>query len=465
MHGPGQLCRPAQDGRRIRNVHLQKRSSLCPLGRQRALLMNLISRLLLITCSSALTLHARVDLLLVPPTEIIDASAGQTFTLFVNNPTEKDETLVLPALLEAEYGSSAGHGRVLLNLVNPSDAERTVKAMTRLTVPLRLTEPLKAGTGFVSLRLTHPASNPIMFEIRGNLATADAGAVEAPRRMPLAPGHQLDLTTDIESMRRHVSAYDPIYFTIGSRDRLNARFQFSFKYRMFEPGLESDPWFQQLPRELYGAYTQTSIWDLEGFSKPFYDTSYKPTVFLLHEFARPAGSDLAYSVQFGVQHESNGKGGGPADVSPASGLGSPGTAARHPSDSRSVNSLYLAPKIRWMNDEGLFFEAASRASLYTQIDENPDLPRFRGYVEVSLRAGYDRGFQLSAHLRGHPQGHGSGEINATWPAIETPLFKYIVPRTLGGYAQLQYFNGYGESLLDYDVRRRDQLRFGIMLVR
>jgi outer membrane phospholipase A len=427
--------------------------------------MKPISRILLLACLSALTLHARVDLLLVPPADKIGASAGQSFTLYVNNPTEKDETLVLPELLEADYASSAGHGRVLLSLINPSDAKRTVRAMTRVTVPLRLAEPLKAGAGFVSLRLTHPASNPIMFEVLGNPTTPGGKPAEPPHRLPLSPGHQLDLTTDVESMRRHVSAYDPIYFAVGSRDRLNARFQFSFKYRVFEPGLDSDPWFQQLPRELYGAYTQTSIWDLDAFSKPFYDTSYKPTVFLLHEFARAPGSDVAFSVQLGAQHESNGKGGGPADIAPATGLSSPGTAARHPSDSRSVNTLYIAPKIRWTNDAGLFFEAAARASTYTQIDENPDLPRFRGYVELSLRGGYDRGFQLSAFLRGHPQGHGSGEINATWPAIETPLFKYIVPRTLGGYAQLQYFNGYGESLLDYDVRRRDQLRFGIMLVR
>jgi outer membrane phospholipase A len=40
-----------------------------------------------------------------------------------------------------------------------------------------------------------------------------------------------------------------------------------------------------------------------------------------------------------------------------------------------------------------------------------------------------------------------------------------VPSTVGGNLLLQYFNGWGESLRDYDVRRPDQLRAGIMLAR
>ena len=35
---------------------------------------------------------------------------------------------------------------------------------------------------------------------------------------------------------------------------------------------------------------------------------------------------------------------------------------------------------------------------------------------------------------------------------------------LSGYLHLQYFNGYGESILDYNVRRPWQLRIGLAIV-
>lgn len=419
--------------------------------------------LFLLAWLSPLALHARVDLLLVPPLDPVPGSAGVAFTLHLNNPTAIDETIVLPREIEAEYASDAGHGQITLVLAHPSDVRREVRAMTRVTIELRLATPIEAhGPGFVSLRLTHPLSNAIMFELDPAAPTPPPPSVDplpsAPTpsepRSPIAPDRHLDLTTDLESTRRHISAYDPIYFAVGSRDRLNARFQFSFKYRVFEAGAPGEPLLEQLVRDLHFAYTQVSIWDLETLSKPFYDSSYKPTVFLLHEF-RGGPRAWLFSLQAGAQHESNGRGSGTT----------PTPGQPHPFDSRSLNSLYLVTRARWTDDNGRFVEAALRASTFFDLEDNPDIARYRGYVELSLRGGYDRGLQLAAHLRGHPRGHGSVEFNATWPAVETPLLKTILPPTLGGYAQLQYFNGYGESLLDYDVRRKDQLRFGLMIVR
>jgi hypothetical protein len=413
---------------------------------------------------AAAVAHARVDVLLVPPPGPVSGNPGTEFTLHLNNATEFSAIEHLPAVIIAHYASATTRGRVRLELADPRTAIRRVPAMSRDTVVLRLTEGIAGPGGFVSLRLTSPASNAIMFE---QFAAPPAAPIPPPLPSSTAatPGRNLDLTSDIENMRRHISGYDPIYFAVGWRERFNARFQFSFKYRVFDPGTPDESWPRHLARDLYMAYTQTSIWDLESFSKPFYDTSYKPTLFLLHTFTPDPSRNWRLSLQGGVQHESNGKGGGASPSIPSGSLLSRTTALRHPSDSRSLNSVYVAPTLRWTNERELFVEGRVRLNGYFDLPENRDLARYRGYGELTLKGGYDRGFQASLHARGKVDGHGSLELNFTWPAIETPLLHAVLPTSLGGYAQIQYFNGYGESLLDYDVRRKDQLRFGLLLVR
>jgi len=407
---------------------------------------------------------ARVDVLLLPPPGPVSGNAGTEFTLHLNNPTERDANEHLPAVIMAHYASATVRGRVRLELADPQAAIRTVPAMSRATVVLRLTDDIAGPGGFVSLRLVTPASNMVMFEQTAP-PPANVRPANARPRPAVGPGRSLDLTSDIENMRRHISGYDPIYFAVGWRDRFNARFQFSFKYRVFGPGSPDESLPRQLARDLHFAYTQTSIWDLESFSKPFYDSSYKPTVFLLHTFTPDPARSWRLSLQGGVQHESNGKGGGSSPAIPSGSLLSDRTALRHPSDSRSLNSVYVAPTLRWTSPRDYFVEGRVRLSGYFDLEDNRDLARYRGYGELTLRGGHDRGFQASLQARGKIDGHGSLEVNFTWPAIETPWLHPLLPPSLGGYAQIQYFNGYGESLLDYDVRRKDQLRFGFLLVR
>ncbi len=436
--------------------------------------------LLLLAAGAAGPLQARVDLLLVPPPDTEAPSRRPELTLYLNNPTEFDSTFRFEAEIEAEYAEAGGHARMRLLLVDESQRTVAVPKLSRRTVKLRPAGDLNGRGEFISLRLRTPETNAIMLRalppgpavVASGPVPPDDASVPPPITPPITrPGlgrPHLDLTSDIENMRLHISGYDPIYFSVGWRDRFNARFQFSFKYRVIEPGpavLDDAPWLAPLGR-IYFAYTQTSIWDLEGVSKPFYDSSYKPTVFFLHALPRRPGTNWTFSLQGGAQHESNGKGGGAAPMASLPGLISPTTSARHPFDSRSLNSLYVVPRARWEDGSGRFFEAALRTNAYLQVDENRDIARYRGYAELTLRGGFERGLQLSAHVRGRLRGHGSVEFNLTWPPTESPLLRYFpLVNTLGGYAQIQYFNGYGESLLDYDVRRRDQLRFGLMIVR
>src|SRR3546814_9677101 len=79
-----------------------------------------------------------------------------------------------------------------------------------------------------------------------------------------------------DNFRSAISSFEPVYFDIGSKGDTNARFQLSFKYRLFNP---TDPLHPEFIDNLYLGYTQTSLWDLEGDSMPFIDTTYNPSLF------------------------------------------------------------------------------------------------------------------------------------------------------------------------------------------
>ena len=358
--------------------------------------------------ATALGLGARVDPLLLPPPDEVPPSARPVFTLHLNNPTEFDAAFRFEPEIEGEFADANGHRRIHLALLEESQRYVQVPRRTRVTVRLRPEEDLPGGEGFVSLRLLSPTTNTVMFRAPVPPVRPAPPPTVATRglRRP-----NIDLTSDVEEMRRHISGHEPIYFAVGGRDRLNARFQFSFKYRVFDPGPdESDlgPMAAAIGM-LYFAYTQPSIWDLEGFSRPFYDSSYKPTLFLQRALPRIRGSDWTFALRFGAQHESNGRGGGAVAPTPGPGLVAT-NRLRHPSDSRSLNTLFTSATARWEDASARFLEASLQAQAYFHADENPDIAAYRGHAELRLRGGYTRGLQLSLHLRGHASEIGRAHV-------------------------------------------------------
>ena len=78
-----------------------------------------------------------------------------------------------------------------------------------------------------------------------------------------------------------------MYFVVGTRGGTTARFQLSFKYRLFDVDAgfgQERPWLSGL----YFGYTQNSLWDLRRESKAFRDTSYRPSLFWKWERADDA---------------------------------------------------------------------------------------------------------------------------------------------------------------------------------
>jgi outer membrane phospholipase A len=379
--------------------------------------------------------RAQFETLLVPPTEPVQAGKVMRVTLYLNNPTTVAATFKFPAAMEATFASPTQQRAQTvrsLEIAAGREIDLLPMSFTRTTLTVMVPDTL---AGNVSLRLAEPRTNPIMFAVvPAATVRLTPAAVEKAERAAADPPQDLSQITSFEKLRRHLLPYDPIYFSVGAKDGLNARFQFSFKFRLLTPvGNVAEPW-----HDLYIAYTQTSLWDLQSLSKPFYDTSYKPTFFFLRENlgVKTAWFDRL-GVQAGVQHESNGQ------ALPKS---------------RSLNTAYFKPTVAWKLPRGWQLAVSPRVIAYLEKEENPDLERYRGYVEWLVSASHRDGFKFTANLRkGTGSGYGSAELNASWP------LDALFPE-LGGRVLIQYFNGWGESLLDYNIRRTDQFRLGFMLV-
>ena len=224
--------------------------------------------------------------------------------------------------------------------------------------------------------------------------------------------------------------HEPVYFSVGANGVVNARFQLSVKIRPFGPLDERIYVPDSFLGNLYGAYTQTSLWDLGSESKPFFDTSYKPTLFFQRydtglEFL---GAQLGYAA--GFEHESNGQS---------------GTA------SRSMNLLILRPTLRW--DLGKGWTAAFSPKLYTYIEkeENDDIADYRGYGDYLFWVENPDSWKVAATVRLGTSGKGSLLLDGSYP-IRKLLGDANPSGWANGYLHLQYFNGYTESLRTYNMQ-------------
>lgn len=231
----------------------------------------------------------------------------------------------------------------------------------------------------------------------------------------------------VEFFKRHIFPYEPIYFVAGSTDP-NAKFQFGFRYQIAET---ESKWLNGFSF----AYTQTSLWDLSSPSAPFYDSSYKPELLYAYNELIGGGPTNWFRLdgQVGAQHESNGKSG---------------------VDSRSLNIAYVRPAIVFGYPDHLHLTLQPRVWAYMgDLSDNPDIDQYRGNFDLRAMLTY-KDLQLSAF----------GRMGKEWDNYGVQIdLTYRIPKT-GIYLDLQYFTGYGESLLGYN-QKSEAFRAGIALFR
>jgi phospholipase A1 len=300
-------------------------------------------------------------------------------------------------------------------------------------------QPNSRFTGLVKARLTGVSSNQFLLQASLdddvgplNVATTDATDAkkvesrDSPTIVIAQPGDEPGL-----------SANEPTYFVVGSdsRNGADARFQLSFKYRLFDPESSLSK-FSPLFSNLYFTYTQTSLWDLGDDSSPFRDTSYRPGIY--YGWAGSGKDWLPSDWRAGLEHESNGQSG---------------------ADSRSINIAYLKPIWHMDLDHGKRLTFLPKIYHYIDKSDNDDIQRYRGYADWTLRYGREDGLIVHGMYRQGTAGYASGQLDLSYP-LSTRIFA----RT-GTFVHLQLFSGYGETLLDYDRDRDTQLRIGFSIAR
>ena len=197
--------------------------------------------------------------------------------------------------------------------------------------------------------------------------------------------------------------------------RGETKFQISFRLPLWKNILGRDIRF-------YAAYTQLSFWQAYNSqaSSPFRESNYEPEAILAFLTHRDILGLDNRAIFLGAAHQSNGL----------------GTA----NGSRSWNRLY-AEFILNRGNLVLSLKPWWRIPEPASSDNNPDIAKYLGYGE--LRGRYKLNSQVASLLfRNNFRGSGAnkGAIELGWSG---PLV-----RQLRWY--IQYFNGYGESLIDYN---------------
>lgn len=217
----------------------------------------------------------------------------------------------------------------------------------------------------------------------------------------------------------------------GELDNTEAKMQFSFKVPLYPDDLfvTGDA--------IYFAFTLKSFWQIYNheLSAPFRETNYRPEFFYRLPIMNQL-NDRYMSLDLGLEHESNG---------------------RSQVLSRSWNRIfvnYTYAKDNYMIQFRPWYRIPEKEKdqpWESQGDDNPDIHEYMGYFEL-LGVWEQSDYEFSVMFRNNLKSDNKGaiELDASFP---------LWGRLRG---LVQYFNGYGESLIDYD-HKSQRIGFGILI--
>jgi phospholipase A1 len=202
-------------------------------------------------------------------------------------------------------------------------------------------------------------------------------------------------------------------------------FQLSMKVKLWQDilGQDMDLWF---------GYTQRSFWQLYNSeeSSPFRETNYEPEVLLNYRTDLDLFGVRLRTLTFGLNHQSNGR------AEPLS---------------RSWNRLVGNLGFEY---EDFVFELKTwyRIPESEDDDDNPDIDEYMGPGELWVHY-FLNGHRFGAMWRNNCRfDHNRGALQLEWA--------FPLGGRVSGY--VQYFTGYGESMIDYD-HAVDRIGVGFIL--
>lgn len=241
-----------------------------------------------------------------------------------------------------------------------------------------------------------------------------------------------EFRNDIETANfLRVKAYDTNYFlpisyafnnNDSSRSPAEAKFQISLKKALLEDVLG-------LNEIVYFAYTQIAWWQLYAESAPFRELNYAPELFASFHF-EPEAFKILKGAKIGFMHQSNGKDG---------------------SDSRSWNRLYM--NLLFASKRVAFIPRVWYVIPESSLNENKDIRKYLGNFDIKLSyLGKDTfAYLLWRNNLNFKHNKGAIELNVGFDLLDNGVFWYV-----------QYFNGYGESLIDYK-KHMNKLSVGFLV--
>jgi outer membrane phospholipase A len=375
--------------------------------------------------------HSKV--VLVPQAVSVPAGGVVTLEVLVTNGGTQPIRWTVAKSLDARLHSGSARSENVILTTADAQGDRIVPPGGYLQLPYQFR--LQFGlSGPVVLELTQVEAQPVMFSVvYGEDAVRASVAAGLPETGQDRVAHETALRRSTQLLPG-LSRYEPVYFGMGGNGGLNAKFQFSLKYQPFD----------LIPA--YFSYSQTSLWDLHDSSGPFYDTSYRPRLFFQKEQLWVSRSNkLRFGLESGFAHESNGHEAGFQE--------------------RSIYLAYARPRLDWTAPDGYHFYVSPMVYGYLDKADNPDIAAYRGYADLLIGVNKN-GWRLDTILRKGTRAHfGSIEVNANLPLRSSDrFFDRIGARGLNGYWFVQYFDGWGETILDYNLKLKAQFRTGLMMV-